>query len=582
MAHVFQTVNYPATLAKAETLARGRVHVLELVTAARAESAAAGLARKQKRKADKARDASKADAAKANAARARHKSEVLTLQAVEAAGGAPVYHPRWRFAYTTWDGRRKIGSGTTVKGETEKLAYAAQSREDSIRRGDRSAPKPSDKPRPLAEVEAKYVAWGRQQGGRGGRPWAPRHVSTKEQRLKFWLDRFQGATLKAVTLPKVEAALQELAKTGLPGRHQKPRPLAGKSLDGYAGELHSLLLWAKRRGYLEADPLEYMAGQDTTPKTRRRALTPSEIGRLLAAIDDPTFRLAAEVALCTGYRVGELRALKVSDLDAAGCTLPLAAEFTKGRRAARQPLPAELAAALAESIRGKPADAPLLTLPAHPNRAVYLALDRAGLPRSNPAGKVDFHALRVTYGTLVVDSGANVREAQTLLRHSNPALTMNTYTRTRFDRLQEVAENVGKAVLGRPENLAIAQRKAAGAESLRLVRGYVVEDTGFEPTKEGTSEPANNGTAARQSGPIIQQAGIVQGDARVDACASRPAPGTTGNGVGPSADIAIAQRKDAPDALPPDLRAVAEAWPRLPDAVRAGILAMVKASGGQP
>jgi len=32
--------------------------------------------------------------------------------------------------------------------------------------------------------------------------------------------------------------------------------------------------------------------------------------------------------------------------------------------------------------------------------------------------------------------------------------------------------------------------------------------------------------------------------------------------------------------LPPDLRAVAEAWPRLPEAMKAGIVAMVKASKG--
>jgi hypothetical protein len=33
-------------------------------------------------------------------------------------------------------------------------------------------------------------------------------------------------------------------------------------------------------------------------------------------------------------------------------------------------------------------------------------------------------------------------------------------------------------------------------------------------------------------------------------------------------------------ALPPDLAVVVAAWDRLPEVVRAGILAMVKASGG--
>ena len=42
---------------------------------------------------------------------------------------------------------------------------------------------------------------------------------------------------------------------------------------------------------------------------------------------------------------------------------------------------------------------------------------------------VDFHALRTTYITLVVKSGASVKEAQELARHSDPKLTMNVYTK---------------------------------------------------------------------------------------------------------------------------------------------------------
>lgn len=54
-------------------------------------------------------------------------------------------------------------------------------------------------------------------------------------------------------------------------------------------------------------------------------------------------------------------------------------------------------------------------------------------------GKLDFHALRVTFATLVVESGASVKEAQTMLRHSNPTITMNTYAKVRPGRLNEVA-----------------------------------------------------------------------------------------------------------------------------------------------
>ena len=42
---------------------------------------------------------------------------------------------------------------------------------------------------------------------------------------------------------------------------------------------------------------------------------------------------------------------------------------------------------------------------------------------------VDFHALRATYITMLVKSGASVKEAQELARHSDPKLTMNVYTK---------------------------------------------------------------------------------------------------------------------------------------------------------
>lgn len=560
MAHVFRTVDYPATLAKAERTAKGRASVLELVAAARAEKSAG-------------------------------KRKALTMQAVKAAGCAPVYHARLRFTYRDWRGRRIVASGTTCESETDGMAKAAQAREDSIKRGDRLPPKESDKPRPLAEVITAWLAWGRSQGGRGGRPWAPGHAERREAALNFWRERLAVESIQDVTLPRVEAILQELQNKGRVTEHKKKaRPLSGKTLELFREAIHALCLWAKRRGYLDADPLEGAARFDTTPLTRRRALTLAELGRVLAVIEDPDFRLAVEVASCTGYRVSELRALKVSDLQASRIaeldelvySLPLAAEFCKGRKSARQPIAPELAAVLTASAAGKPPDAPLVHVEDKPAERIRRALKLAGLPPSNPAGVVDFHSLRLTYINLVLDNGATVKEAQTLARHSTPDLTMNIYGRARFDRLREIAEAVGQAVMSPPASIAETQRKAAGAESLCLVGGYVVPPVGLEPNLGGEAGKTGPGTARAQVGTIAPQAGILQRDTRAEPCTERPEPGTAGTCPGTPADIARAQRKtgESAPALAPDLRAVADAWPRLPEAVKAGILAMVKASAG--
>ncbi len=55
---------------------------------------------------------------------------------------------------------------------------------------------------------------------------------------------------------------------------------------------------------------------------------------------------------------------------------------------------------------------------------------------------VDFHALRTTYITLVVKSGASVKEAQELARHSDPKLTMNVYTKLGIHDLTGALESM--------------------------------------------------------------------------------------------------------------------------------------------
>ena len=83
-------------------------------------------------------------------------------------------------------------------------------------------------------------------------------------------------------------------------------------------------------------------------------------------------------------------------------------------------------------------------VPTNTDRVFDEDLKRASIPKHIPGvGKLDFHACRTTYATLIVESGATVKEAQTLLRHCNPSINMNTCTRTREVELKRVAEQVG-------------------------------------------------------------------------------------------------------------------------------------------
>jgi integrase len=134
-------------------------------------------------------------------------------------------------------------------------------------------------------------------------------------------------------LPQVEKELRSL--------HAKGR--AGKTIANYAKTLAALCDWCLQRGYLADDPLKALAPFDTTPRTRRRAMTEEEITRLLGAVRVPRRRLLLETALLSGLRVNELRNLTTNHLDRHQGGLNLDATWTKNRKSGFQPLPLSLA-----------------------------------------------------------------------------------------------------------------------------------------------------------------------------------------------------------------------------------------------
>lgn len=66
----------------------------------------------------------------------------------------------------------------------------------------------------------------------------------------------------------------------------------------------------------------------------------------------------------------------------------------------------------------------------------------------------------------------------------------------------------------------------------------------------------------------------------MEAAGIEPGPKSSGNNGGDDQSGAESGALDAQKVdFPPDLAAVVEAWPKLPEAIRAGILAMVQAAG---
>ena len=401
----------------------------------------------------------------------------------------PQRNGKYQGWYQDHTGRRVFFVGTHKESQTRHMAERLEDEHRQIKLGYRPVPKSAAKhaKRPFKEVAEEYLAWGNAQGGRGGRPWGKCHAHQREKQLTWWRERLGLEALADVegTLSRVEGALRELREAGRPDVHKRHQRggLSGKTLNSYADTLRAFCSWCVERGYLDANPLDGLAPFDATPETRRRAMTADEIALLLEAAPEHR-RLLYETAFCTGLRAGELRALTVDALDMERSGLLLDAEWTKNRKPGIQPIPHALARRLAAfagagtaselyaskyarrdaKLKGFP-DNPLLYVPSHAARELREDLRAAGVAAFIAGeGKVDFHSCRVAYVTFILEAGATVKEGQVLARHATPGLTLNTYARTRNERLAELAEKVGETVFPSRKRALCVHRLAAGAE----------------------------------------------------------------------------------------------------------------------
>jgi integrase len=376
--------------------------------------------------------------------------------------------------FTDFSGKRRYFTART-RSEAKREAKRLESEHRLIRQGIQEMPSLAHQHRKrfFEEVKNEYLAWGEAQGGRGGRPWGKTHARNRGAHLSWWLEKLSLETMMdlAGILPRVEKELRGLQRKGR----------AGKTVANYAEALAAFCYWAKQRKYLTDDPLAGLAPFDTTPQTQRRAMTADEITRLLDTCA-PHRRLLYETAFNSGLRANELRSLSETHLDVEQGGLHLDAAWTKNRKSGFQPLPKWLVGRLTVFIESGNAEnlykrfygrrgtqlngpkKPLLYVPSHTARDLDVDLLTADIPKYAPGGKIDFHACRVAYISLVVESGVSVKEAQELARHSTPELTMNVYARARDERLSQAVERVGETIKP-PKRVPEEYRKTARTKS---------------------------------------------------------------------------------------------------------------------
>ena len=207
--------------------------------------------------------------------------------------------------------------------------------------------------------------------------------------------------------------------------------LSAKSVNDVLANAQGFFRWLRHQRQLIADPLEYVERIDTRGRPPcRRALAPAEFGKLLRTA--PFHRsLVYATALYTGLRRKELNEIRLMDfmLDEPNPRVRVPASISKNRREATLPLHPELAATL---LRLRPVGFDPLAKPFHHHvpriETVRKDMEQAEIPLRDELGRrVDFHSLRMTFGTTLLANGVHPIVVKELMRHSDLKLTTNLY-----------------------------------------------------------------------------------------------------------------------------------------------------------
>jgi integrase len=243
--------------------------------------------------------------------------------------------------------------------------------------------------------------------------------------FQFWSD---------ISGSKVQRYLTDL--------HNQGKGRSAKTTNFYAHGIGALVRWMVKTGRAKDNPLGEITllNEHLDRRHDRRALTIDELKRLLQAARTGPVRggmIGEEraflymLAVETGLRANELRTLTKGnlDLDASPPTITVAASFSKHRRQDTLALRPATAAVLRERLKLALPNALVISVPKAPSELIKADLETAGIAYRDAMGKFrDFHALRHTAITLLVQNGVHPRTVQAFARHSSIELTMQVYT----------------------------------------------------------------------------------------------------------------------------------------------------------
>lgn len=203
--------------------------------------------------------------------------------------------------------------------------------------------------------------------------------------------------------------------------------------------MKAILNYAVKQHIIKRNPMKHI--RVTIPSDKVNYYT-MEQAKVLLQADYPNeyYKRAVWLALCAGLRRGEVVALKWSDVDLNNRLLYIcrSVNLIKGIRYEKLPKSGKARTGiinpiLYEIIKGGDASNKEYVVPLNPWQITAwfpTFAEKQGIPR------LTFHALRRTFGTLLLQSGVDIKTVSVLLGHSSITVTSKSYIGTSRARME--------------------------------------------------------------------------------------------------------------------------------------------------
>ena len=233
--------------------------------------------------------------------------------------------------------------------------------------------------------------------------------------------------------------------------------LSPQSVNAILTVLHAILKYGHQQHQLPMPEIIYLSSE----KKEMRVLSTEEQSRLVAYLmkDMDICKLGVLVALYTGLRIGELCALRWTDIDADSMTVRQTMQRLQKRDGAGTelvvgspktktslrtiPLPSFLKELIEPFRKADLAGGYFLS--AYANEVIEPRIMQYRFGRYlKDAGieKANFHALRHTFATRCVECGFEIKSLSEILGHANVQTTLNKYVHSSFALKQSNMERL--------------------------------------------------------------------------------------------------------------------------------------------